>query len=267
MACCVSVPTFILCRSSLTAQWSNIPNATGVYMPRDVAESCCVFDRLQVPWVGELTEKGILSMEALTLLGTIFGLGFVSGLNLYATVIAVGLIVNLNLATLPESMQDLSILGHPTVMIVAGVLFAIEFVADKIPWVDSSWDSVHTLVRPVGAAVMGGYALTGADPAVETALALACGGVALTSHTTKASTRVMANASPEPFSNAFLSVFEDVIVVLGIGLTFLLPLVMLATVVVFLMVFIWLTPKFYRIIKGSFGKVRGVFGRSKEEAV
>ncbi len=204
-------------------------------------------------------------MEALTLLGTILGLGFVSGLNLYATVITVGLIVNLNLATLPESMQGLDVLGHPTVMIVAGVLFAIEFVADKIPWVDSSWDSVHTLIRPVGAAVMGGYALTGADPAVETALALVCGGVALTSHTAKASTRVMVNASPEPFSNAFLSVFEDVVVVVGIGLTFLLPLMMLGLVIVFLLVFIWLAPKFYRILKGSAGKIRGLFRRRKGE--
>lgn len=198
-------------------------------------------------------------MEAITLIGTIFGLGFVSGLNLYATVLTVGLFVRLNLVTLPESMQDLAILGHPTVMLVAGVLFGIEFVADKIPWVDSSWDSIHTLIRPVGAAVMGGYALTGADPATETALALACGGVALTSHTTKASTRVVANASPEPFSNAFLSVFEDVIVVVGVGLTFLLPLIMLALVIVFILVFIWLSPRLYRLIKGCAGKVRGVF--------
>ena len=87
-------------------------------------------------------------MEAITLIGTIFGLGFVSGLNLYATVLTVGLIVRLNLIALPESMQDLAILGHPTVLMVAGVLFAIEFVADKIPWVDSSWDSVHTLIGP-----------------------------------------------------------------------------------------------------------------------
>lgn len=197
-------------------------------------------------------------MEALTLLGTIFGLGFVSGLNLYATVLTVGLAVNLHLVTLPDRMQALDVLGHPTVMIVAGVLFAVEFIADKIPWVDSTWDSVHTLVRPVGAAVMGGYALTGSDPAIQTALALTCGGVALTSHTTKASTRVIANASPEPFSNSFLSVFEDVIVVVGIGLTFLMPLIMLAAVIVFLMVFIWMAPKMYRVLRGALGKIRGV---------
>lgn len=206
-------------------------------------------------------------MEAITLLGTIFGLGFVSGLNLYATVLTVGLIVRLNLIALPESMQDLAILGHPTVLMVAGVLFAIEFVADKIPWVDSSWDSIHTLIRPVGAAAMGGYALTGTDPAMQTALALACGGVALTSHTAKAGTRVMANASPEPFSNTFLSLFEDVIVVVGVGLTFLLPLIMLAMVILFIMVFIWLSPKFYRVIKGGAGKVRGVLGKRDGRAV
>lgn len=206
-------------------------------------------------------------MEAITLIGTIFGLGFVSGLNLYATVLTVGLFVRLNLVTLPESMQDLAILGHPTVMLVAGVLFLIEFVADKIPWVDSSWDSIHTLIRPVGAAVMGGYALTGADPATETALALACGGVALTSHTTKASARVVANASPEPFSNAFLSVFEDVIVVVGVGLTFLLPLIMLALVILFIIVFIWISPRLYRVIKGAAGKVRGVLRSRNRDVV
>jgi len=200
-------------------------------------------------------------MEALTLLGGILGIGFVSGLNLYATVVAVGLIVRLNLAAIPESLGGLEVLGHPTVMIVAGVLFGIEFFADKIPWVDSTWDSVHTLIRPVGAAVVGGYALTGTDPAVETALALACGGVALTSHATKASTRVVANASPEPFSNAFLSVFEDVIVVVGIGLIFFLPLLMLALVVIFLLFFLWLTPKFYRIFRGAWRKLRGHKGQ------
>ena len=206
-------------------------------------------------------------MEALTLIGTIFGLGFVSGLNLYATVLTIGLIVNLNLISLPASMEDLAIVGHPTVMIVAAVLFAIEFVADKIPWVDTSWDSVHTLIRPVGAAVMGGYALTGADPATETAIALACGGVALTSHTTKASTRLVANASPEPFSNSFLSIFEDVIVVVGIGLTFLMPLLVLAMVLVFLMVFIWLSPKVYRMLRGAAGRVRRVIGGRRGTAV
>lgn len=206
-------------------------------------------------------------MEALTLLGSILGIGFVSGLNLYATVIAVGLIVNLRLATIPESMQGLEVLGHPTVMIVAGVLFAVEFFADKIPWVDSTWDGVHTLIRPVGAAVVGGYALTGTDPAVETALALACGGMALTSHTTKASTRVIANASPEPFSNSFLSVFEDVIVVVGVGLTFLMPLLMLAFLLVFLMVFIWFAPKIYRILRGALGKMGAILRRRRNVAV
>lgn len=197
-------------------------------------------------------------MEALTLLGSIFGLGFVSGINLYATVLTVGLVVNLNLVSLPERMGALEVLGDPTVMAVAGVCFAVEFVADKIPWVDSTWDSVHTLIRPVGAAVMGGYALTGSDPATQTALALACGGVALTSHTTKASTRVMANASPEPFSNSFLSIFEDVIVVVGAALTFLLPLLVLALVIVFLMVFIWMAPRMYRVLRGALEKIRGV---------
>ncbi len=202
-------------------------------------------------------------MEALTLLGTVFGLGFVSGLNLYATVISVGLIVRLNLATLPESMAGLEVMGHPTVMIVAGILFGVEFFADKIPWVDSTWDSIHTVIRPVGAAVVGGYALTGGDPAIETALALACGGVALTSHTTKASTRVMVNASPEPVSNGFLSLFEDVVVVVGVGLTFLAPMVALALVVIFLLFFLWLAPKFYRILKGTAGYI-GRFLRRRD---
>lgn len=206
-------------------------------------------------------------MEALNLLGTLFGLGFVSGLNLYATVLTVGLAINLHLIHLPERMQSLIVLGEPVVMVVAAILFAIEFVADKIPWVDSTWDSVHTIIRPVGATIMGGYALTGADPAVQTALAIACGGVALTSHTTKASARVMANASPEPFSNAFLSLFEDVIVVVGVGLTFMLPLLMFAVVLVFIMVFIWLAPRFYRVLKGGAGKVRGVLRRRDGSAV
>jgi hypothetical protein len=208
-------------------------------------------------WGGRRLWHGSLDVEALTLLGSVLGIGFVSGLNLYATVITVGLMVNLNLVTIPERLAGVEVLGHPTVMVVAGVMFAVEFFADKIPWIDSAWDGAHTFIRPIGAAVVGGYALTGTDPAIETALALACGGMALTSHTTKASTRVMVNASPEPFSNSFLSVFEDLVVVVGVALSFLLPLLMLAALLVFAIAFLWLAPKFFRVIRGGLARLRG----------
>lgn len=205
-------------------------------------------------------------MEALNLLGTLFGLGFTSGLNLYATVLTVGLAINLHLIHLPERMQSLAALGTPLVLLVAGLLFVIEFIADKIPWVDSTWDSVHTAIRPIGATVLGGYALMGSDPATQTALALLCGGVALTSHTTKAATRVMANTSPEPVSNVLLSLLEDFCVVVGVGLTFLTPLITLALVVLFVLVVLWISPKLYRLLRGGAGKVRGIFGRRSGDA-
>ena len=123
------------------------------------------------------------------------GLGLVSGLNLYATVLTVGLGLRLGLITLTPETSGLAVLSNPYVLIAAGVIYLIEFFADKIPWVDSIWDSVHTFIRPLGAAVIGATAIGAVEPQTAVIAAL-CAGVSLSGHSVKAGTRLLANHSP-----------------------------------------------------------------------
>jgi hypothetical protein len=146
-------------------------------------------------------------------IGLALGTSFAAGLNAYATVALLGAAQYFGFVALPSG---LGILGHPAVILAAGVLFFIEFFADKIPYVDSVWDAIHTLVRPAAAAGLGWGIFSGQPDATQAVAALVAGSVALTSHGAKATTRAAANTSPEPFSNILLSVIEDVI---AVGLT------------------------------------------------
>jgi len=149
-------------------------------------------------------------MNPVETLGLALGAGFSSGLNLYATIATLGLLERFHIVHLPASLQ---VLAHPWVIGIAVALYVIEFFADKIPYVDTVWDTIHTLIRPPAAAVLA-YASAGAAPAEwRWGAALLAGGVALTSHGTKASTRAAANTIPEPFSNWTLSLGEDVLAV------------------------------------------------------
>src|SRR5688500_11103560 len=149
-------------------------------------------------------------MSPLETLGFALGTSFASGLNVYATVAAAGIMQRLGLVTLPESLQ---VLTHPIVLGLAVTLFVIEFIADKIPYVDSAWDAVHTFIRPPAAAVLSYSAFGNVSEEWKLGAALLAGSVALTSHGAKASTRAAANTSPEPVSNWVLSLFEDGLVV------------------------------------------------------
>src|SRR2546423_10044477 len=149
-------------------------------------------------------------MNPVETLGLALGAGFSSGLNLYATIATLGLLERFHVVHLPGSLQ---VLAHPWVIGIAIALYLIEFFADKIPYVDTAWDTIHTLIRPPAAAILA-YASAGAAPAEwRWGAALLAGGVALTSHGTKASTRAAANTIPEPFSNWTLSLGEDVLAV------------------------------------------------------
>lgn len=175
-------------------------------------------------------------LEALATLGRTMGFSLAAGINLYATVAILGLASRYGWVQLPEQFK---VFDNEWIIGAAAVLYAIEFVADKIPWVDSIWDSVHTLIRPVGGAMIAVAAMGEHSPVVTGFIALLGGTVAAGSHATKAGTRVAANTSPEPFSNWFLSLGEDAFV---IGLSFIAlkyPLVALAVsvVIVLLMVF------------------------------
>lgn len=138
---------------------------------------------------------------------------FASGVNLYATIAVVGLCARFGLFTVPDQFKAFD---NPWVIGVALAMYAIEFIADKVPWVDTAWDAVHTVIRPLGGALVAVSALGDASPATQTVAALFGGSVAMTTHLTKAGTRAVVNTSPEPFTNWALSLAEDVFVV---GLT------------------------------------------------
>jgi hypothetical protein len=153
-------------------------------------------------------------MDLIVSLGRTLGFSLTSGVNLYATVAILGLAARYDWVHLPPQYE---VFASDWVIGGALLLYAVEFVADKVPWVDSLWDSIHTFVRPVGGALVAVATLGEASPAYEALIGLMGGAVAAGSHFTKASTRVAANASPEPFSNWALSFFEDIFVI-GLGL-------------------------------------------------
>jgi hypothetical protein len=153
-------------------------------------------------------------MEMLVALGRTLGFSLTSGVNLYATVAILGLAARYDWVELPPQYDAFA---SEWVIGLAVALYAIEFIADKIPWVDSIWDSLHTFIRPVGGALVAATTIGDASPTFEVIMALVGGTVAAGSHFAKASTRVAANASPEPFSNWALSFTEDLFVV-GLGL-------------------------------------------------
>jgi hypothetical protein len=188
-------------------------------------------------------------MQVFQLIGSTMGLAFVAGINLYATVLSIGLGIRFGFIHLPQDLAALSILAHPYILIAAGIIYVAEFFADKIPWVDSLWDSVHTFIRPLGAALLGVTAIGNLNPAIEVAMFLLCGGVALSSHSTKAGARLAANHSPEPFSNIGLSFTEDLIAVGGTWLALTHPLLMLGIVLIFLIIFAFVAPSIFRLLR------------------
>ena len=135
-------------------------------------------------------------------------LAFASGLNLYATVAVLGLCSHFGLVALPEQFRAFD---NTIVIGVALFMYAIEFVADKVPWLDSAWDAIHTVIRPIGGAFVAVTAMAPASPTATALAALLGGSVAFTTHAAKASTRGLANTSPEPFSNWILSFVEDIV--------------------------------------------------------
>ena len=187
-------------------------------------------------------------MDWLTTLGQLTGLAFISGLRLYSAVLAIGLGLRLGFLHVPDELGHLRALSSTPVLIVAGVMYVIEFVADKVPWVDSAWDAIHTFIRPLGAALLAASALVHVEPTVRIGVFLVCGTVGLSSHSAKAGARVIANHSPEPFTNIGLSLFEDGVVATGAWMAFRHPLLTLAAVGLLVSAMIWLLPRLFRAI-------------------
>ena len=200
-------------------------------------------------------------MEILQQLGTALGIGLLSGIRLYLTILGLGTAIRLHWITLESSQSGLAILSDWRVMTVAGIACAIEFVADKVPWVDSMWDSLHTFIRPVGAIILGARAFMHTDPAVQAILAILCGGLALSSHSAKAAARLAVNHSPEPYSNIVLSLAGDAAVPVATWTAFHFPLFTLGFVVVFVVLFGLLAPRAWRAIHLEMSALAATFAR------
>ncbi len=190
-------------------------------------------------------------VEQLNLLGVALGLATLAGINLYLTVFVTGLAVNQHWITLAPQYQTLELLGHPAIIVVAGVFYFLEFFADKIPWVDSAWDAVHTVIRPIGGAFLAIRVLGSSSPTFDVLIVLLAGGTSLMAHTAKASSRLAANTSPEPFSNIGLSLVEDAAVFGGLALIYYNPLIALGVFVLAMAAFLFFAPKIFRAMKAK----------------
>jgi len=190
------------------------------------------------------------TIEALSLA---MGTAWTSGINLYATVAALGIAGRSEMIQLPPQLQ---VLTHPAVIVIACIMYAIEFFADKVPYVDSGWDVVHTFIRVPAGAILAAKSLGDMNPALELAALLAGGTVALAAHGTKATLRLAINTSPEPFSNWAASFTEDVAVLGSIWMVFNHPILMLIFVVSFVALVVWLVPKLFRLAKRGFQALR-----------
>jgi hypothetical protein len=185
-------------------------------------------------------------MNLIDTLGLALGAAWTAGINLYATVAVLGLLQRYELARLPG---ELEVLANPWVIGVALALYVIEFFADKIPYVDTVWDALHTFIRVPAGAVLALAATAELHPAVRVVALLVGGTLALSTHGTKATVRAAANTSPEPFSNWALSLTEDVLAVGAAALAVYSPLLILVVVLVFLIVAAWLLPKIIRRLR------------------
>lgn len=187
------------------------------------------------------------------------GTAWASGINLYAAILTLGLLGTTGQMALPPNLQ---IVTQPIVIMAAGAMFCIEFFADKIPGVDTGWDTIHSFIRIPGGALLAAAAVGDVNPAVMLAAGILGGGLAAGTHAAKAGSRVLINTSPEPFSNWVASIGEDVAVVAGVWAALVHPWMFLACLAVFIVLLIWLLPKLWRGIKAVFAKIASLFRRS-----
>ena len=195
-------------------------------------------------------------MEILEQLGVALGFATLAGINLYLTTFLAGLAIRFDWLALANKYEQLEVLADPWVIGVSGVLFAIEFFADKIPWVDSSWDVLHTIVRPVGGVLLALAALGELDPKISVIAGLLAGGTTLTTHLAKAGSRLVLNFSPEPVSNVSASVAEDGLVLGGLGLMAFAPIPALFFFLMIVLVAGWLVWKTSNLFQRGWQKIR-----------
>ena len=194
-------------------------------------------------------------MNTIQILGLALGTAWTSGINLYATVAVLGLLQHYKFAHLPGGLH---VLDNWIIIGIALFLYVVEFFADKIPYVDTVWDALHTFIRVPAGAVIAAAATSDINPTVQVIALLLGGGLALSTHGTKATVRAGANLSPEPLTNWSLSVLEDVVAVGAVALAVVSPIGILVVILVFLLLLAWILPKVLRRIRRMF-KAAGDF--------
>ncbi|WP_330110783.1 DUF4126 domain-containing protein [Methylophaga thalassica] len=199
-------------------------------------------------------------MEAVNIIALSMGAAWASGINLYATIFMLGYMGMTGNIVLPDELQ---LLTDPMVMAAAGFMYCVEFFADKIPGVDSGWDTMHTFIRIPAGAMLAAGAVGDVSPAVELTAALLGGTLAAGSHATKAGSRLLINTSPEPVTNWAASISEDLLVIAGLWTALHHPVLFLIALVLFVVLMIWLLPRLWRLLKAIFQKVGAWLGLTK----
>lgn len=203
----------------------------------------------------------MVAVPSLALAGV---LSWASGFRLYAALFIAGMLDRFHVVVLPDK---LAILSHTPVLVVTGALLVVEFLVDKVPVVDSAWDSVQTFVRvPLGALLAWGV-FAHASPEIQAVATIAGGALAAGTHIAKAGTRAVVNASPEPFSNWGLSFSEDGVVLLGIWLALQHPVVFLVLLALFVLLLVWLIPKLWRGLRALWRGFQRLFPRGAERSI
>jgi len=195
------------------------------------------------------------------ILALTMGAAWASGINLYAAILMLGLMGTTGNIDLPPGLE---ILTDPMVLMAAGIMYAVEFFADKIPGVDTGWDSIHTFIRIPAGAMLAAGAVGDITPALNLAAGIMGGGLAAATHATKAGSRVLINSSPEPFTNWTASVAEDIAVIGGLWTALNHPTLFVVLMIAFIFLMIWVLPKLWSAIKTLFSKVRSFFGSKAE---
>ncbi len=189
------------------------------------------------------------------------GAAWGSGINLYATVLVLGLLGLTGHIVLPQSLE---ILMDPLVVGAAAFMYFVEFFVDKVPGVDTGWDTLHTFIRIPAGVLLAAGAVGEVNPAVAIAAGIMGGGLAATTHATKSGSRLLINASPEPFSNWIASLLEDIAVIAGVWAALIHPWVFLVLLALFIVLLIWIIPKLWSAIKIFFAFLSRIFGKKKE---
>ncbi|MCB1669126.1 MAG: DUF4126 domain-containing protein [Pseudomonadales bacterium] len=198
--------------------------------------------------------------ELISVIALTMGVGWASGINLYAALLVLGIAGSTGNIVLSE---ELVVLQNPMVVAAAGLMYFVEFFADKTPGVDTGWDAIHTFIRIPAGAMLAAGAVGDVTPALEIAAGILGGSMATVSHVTKASSRVLINTSPEPMTNWAASIGEDVVVLGGLWTMLNYPLLFLGLMLAFILLVIWLLPKLIRTLIALIKKIRGWFSGSK----